>query len=113
MRMCVDEPRQQDVRWSIMADARCIREISAPDGKQVEGDAWFRVDEEAHRIEWGSEGPNDYRGSLEVTDTDGGAEVQVRMHTTRVPDGNGEVQQGLDDTLATIKRLGEQQNVVG
>lgn len=84
-----------------------------PDGQQVEGSAWFTVDDQAHRIEWGSEGPNDYRGSLEVTGTGGTSEVAVRMHTTRVPDGDGEVQQGLDETVATIKRLVEQQNVVG
>lgn len=84
-----------------------------PDGQQVEGDAWFRVDAGAHRIEWGSEGPHDYRGSLEVTATGGTSEVAVRVHTTRVPDGDGAVQQGLDDTVATIKRLVEQQNVAG
>lgn len=84
-----------------------------PDGQQVEGDAWFRVDDQARRIEWGSEGANDYRGSLEVTGTGGTSEVVVAMHTTRVPDGNGEVQQGLEDTVATIKRLVEQQNVGG
>lgn len=28
-----------------------------PDGTQVEGDAWFHVDDSAQRIEWGSEGP--------------------------------------------------------
>ncbi|MEJ3654019.1 SRPBCC family protein [Actinomycetes bacterium KLBMP 9759] len=81
-----------------------------PDGQKVEGDAWFRVDEDAHRIEWGSEGPNDYRGSLEVTGGDTASEVEVRMHTTRVASGDEQVQKGLDDTVATIKRLVEQQN---
>jgi uncharacterized membrane protein len=82
-----------------------------PDGQQVEGSAWFRVDNQTHRIEWGSEGLNDYNGSLEVSDADGGAQVAVRMHTTRVPDGSSEVQQGIEDTLATIKRLVEHQSV--
>jgi len=84
-----------------------------PDGQQVEGDAWFRVDPGAGRIEWGSEGPNDYHGSLEVTADGSGAEVVVSMHTTRVSEGNSEVQKGLEDTLATIKRLVEQQNAAG
>jgi hypothetical protein len=35
------------------------------------------------------------------------------MHTTRVPDGETRVQQGLDDTLATIKDLVEKQHVTG
>ena len=78
-----------------------------PDGQQVEGDAWFRVNTGDRRIEWGSEGAHDYHGSLEVTDAGGGTEVQVRMHTSRVADGDTEVQQGLDDTLATIKDLVE------
>lgn len=78
-----------------------------PDGQQVEGNAWFRVDEQAHRIEWDPEGPDDYHGSLEISDAGSRAEVAVRMSTTRVPDS--EVQQGLEDTLATIKRRVEQQ----
>jgi uncharacterized membrane protein len=84
-----------------------------PDGKQVEGDAWFRSDSDGRRIEWGSEGGNDYHGSLEVTAVGEVSEVVVRMHTTRVADGNPDVQRGLEDTLATIKRLVEQHDVVG
>jgi uncharacterized membrane protein len=80
-----------------------------PDGKQVAGDAWFTVDPVTHRIEWGSEGPNDYRGSLEVSSTSSGAEVRAQLHTTRVADDNAEVQQGLEETLATVKQLVEQQ----
>lgn len=81
-------------------------------GQEVEGDAWFRVDNDARRIEWGSEGTSDYHGSLEVTDAGSGAEVRVRVHTTRVDDGNSQVQQDLVDTLANIKRLVEQQAAV-
>jgi hypothetical protein len=56
-----------------------------PDGQQAaEGDAWFRMDEQARRIDWASDGANDDHGSLGVT-----------------------------GTAATIKRLVEQQNVVG
>lgn len=84
-----------------------------PDGQQVEGDAWFRADPVARRIEWGSEGPSDYHGSLEVTESGDASEVAVRMHTTRVAEGDAEVQQGLEDTLANIKRLVEQQNATG
>lgn len=81
-----------------------------PDGHHVEGDAWFRVDPDTRRVEWGSEGPNSYHGSLEVHDNGGNTEVHVQMHTTRVPDGDSQVQQGLDETLANIKRLVEQQH---
>jgi uncharacterized membrane protein len=82
-----------------------------PDGQQVEGSAWFRVDTDAHRIEWGSEGANDYHGSLEVHEAGGHADVRVRVHTTRVADNDSEVQKGLVDTVATIKRLVEQRHV--
>jgi uncharacterized membrane protein len=80
-----------------------------PDGQQVEGDAWFQVDADAKHLAWGSEGPNDYRGDLDVRDAGSGAEVEVHLHTTRIEDGNAEVQQGVDQTLATIKHLVEQQ----
>lgn len=74
-----------------------------PDGKKVEGDAWFRIDESAQRIEWGSEGANDYHGHLEVTATGTISSVEVHMHTTRVEDGDPEVEDGLRETLANIK----------
>jgi hypothetical protein len=80
-----------------------------PNGQLVEGDAWFTVDDDARRIEWGSEGLNDYHGSLEVSSTATGAEVRAQLHTTRVNDEDSDVQQGLEETLATIKRLVEQQ----
>lgn len=65
------------------------------------------------RVEWGSEGPNDYHGALEVgADADGGATVRVRLHTTRVPDGDPDVAAGLEDTVATIKRLVEHQHTL-
>ena len=40
---------------------------------EVENEAWFRVDADAHRIEWGSEGDNDYHGSLDASAADGDA----------------------------------------
>lgn len=83
-----------------------------PDGTQVEGDAWFLSDPDSRRISWGSEGPNDYHGSLEVTDTDTGCAVQVNLHTNRVPDADGTVQDGLETTVATIKRLIEEEYAI-
>ena len=82
-----------------------------PDGKESEGDAWFRTDSNDHTIEWGSEGPSAYRGMLSVTGDDTSSTVEVRLHTTRVPDGDTEVTQGIDETLANIKRLVEADKV--
>lgn len=74
-----------------------------PDGTEVQGDAWFRVDRDAQRIEWGSEGPSEYSGSLDVQPSGDGSEVEVRLHTTRVEPGDREVQDGVDETLANIR----------
>ena len=81
------------------------------DGTKVEGKAWFRVDDASHSITWGSEGENDYHGRLEVTGKDAGSQVEVHIHTSRVEDGNEEIRDGIDRTLATIKLLVEKQNV--
>ena len=78
-------------------------------GREVEGEAWLRVDDQRQRIEWGSPGPNDYHGWLEVSGTTGAAHLEVGLNTTRV--ANGEVDAGIDDTLATIKRLVEETGV--
>jgi uncharacterized membrane protein len=81
---------------------------SLPDGREVEGDAWFRVDDGEQRIEWGSEGPNDYHGHVDVTPSgSGGSTVEVHLHTTRVEDGDSQVDDGIRETLANIKRQAE------
>ena len=74
-------------------------------GQSVQGEAWFRVDRSATRIEWGSEGPNDYHGWLEVTPQGAGSQVEVHISTASVE--SGQVQQGVDETVAAVKRLVE------
>lgn len=78
-----------------------------PDGKQVSGDAWFRIDQAAQRIEWGSEGPSAYAGHLAVRPAADGSEVEVHLHTTRVSDDDPEVRAGVAQTLARIKQQTE------
>ncbi len=78
-----------------------------PDGTEMQGDAWFRVVQKAQRIEWGSEGPSEYSGSLDVRPSGEGSEVEVRLHTTRVETGDGQVQDGVDETVANIKTQAE------
>ena len=80
--------------------------VIQPEGepeRTVEGKAWFRVDDAAQKITWGSEGPNDYEGELDVTPAEGGSNVAVRITTVR--DEPEEIEEGLDGTLANIKRL--------
>lgn len=76
---------------------------SLPDGREVQGDAWFRVDDDAQELSWGSEGPSSYSGSLHVRASGDGSEVEVQLHTTRVEAGDPEVQDGLRETLAKVK----------
>lgn len=76
-----------------------------PDGTVVEGEAWFRADEVVQRIEWGSVGPSDYEGWLEVSGDDQASTVQVAISGTHVDED--EVDRGLEETLANIKRLVE------
>lgn len=78
-----------------------------PDGTEVHGDAWFRVDPAARRIEWGSQGPSEYAGDLQLIPDGQGSEVEVHLHTTRVPDGDRGVSDGLRETLANIKAHAE------
>jgi uncharacterized membrane protein len=85
-----------------------VRTTAVVEGQRVEGEAWFRVDDTQRRIEWGSEGPNDYSGWLRVADGDnGGSTVEVHVSTERA--ANGDVDQGLEQTLDNIKRLVEEQ----
>jgi len=71
--------------------------------RTVGGEAWFRIDADRRSLSWGSEGPNDYRGELDVVADGDGAKVTVRIHTER-DDAPG-ITSGLEGTLATIRRL--------
>jgi len=72
-----------------------------PDGTETAGEAWFHVDSAAKALSWGSEGPNDYHGHLEVADD--GDTSTVTLSTGRT--GTDRIQQGLEQTLTNISRL--------
>lgn len=81
----------------------------APEGEpehEVENEAWMRVREAGRTIEWGSTGPNDYRGELDV---DGGSDagtstLTVRLHTERDDD---DIDAGLDEALTGLREAVE------
>src|SRR5579884_2430190 len=75
-----------------------------PGGGVVSADGWFRVNEDARRIEWGAAGTNDYSGYLHVTESQDGSLVELHLHTSRAPDGDADVQHDIDETLRNIKR---------
>ena len=91
---------------SVGGDEVSVEARIQPDGgaeRTVHGEAWFRIDADHRRLEWGSEGPNDYHGELQVTGTGQGSAVVVRLHTLH--DDAEAIEQGLDETLSTIQRL--------
>jgi uncharacterized membrane protein len=72
-------------------------------GRTVGGDAWFTVDADTRTIAWGSEGPHDYHGQLEVSGSgEAASTVTVRLHTTHQAEG---IEDGIDETLANIQRI--------
>lgn len=76
--------------------------------RTVEGEAWFKVNQETRELSWGSEGPNNYRGELRVSgDEDAASQVEVTLHTERA--GGEEIQQGLERTVSAIKAIVEGQ----
>ncbi len=74
-------------------------------GTTEEGEAWFRVDRERRHLDWGSEGPNDYHGYLDVTGDGRSSTVTVFLHTEQ--HDSADIDRGVAETLATIKRLVE------
>ncbi len=85
---------------------REIEVTAEVDGKPVAGDAWFSIDADRRALSWGSEGPNDYKGELQVTGDDSTSEVIVRLHTVHdVP--AEKIEGGMDETLANVKELVE------
>jgi len=80
-----------------------------PDGESpqtVQGQAWLRVNDEGRSLAWGSEGPNDYSGELDVDPTDdGGSLLTVRLHTERTE--GDQVDRALREVVDHVKELTE------
>lgn len=71
-------------------------------GHHVEGEAWLRADETARTLAWGAEGPDDYHGELKIDEVEPGrSRITVTLHSVREA-GSGEVQEGLEHTMATL-----------
>ena len=76
---------------------------SSVSGEQtVGGEAWFKIDADDMSLSWGSEGPHDYHGELEVTPDGGASRVTVRLHTLHDAEG---IEDGIEQTLANIQRI--------
>ena len=75
------------------------------DEASVEGEGWFRANEDTHRIEWGFDGPHHYTGSLHITGDDTGSELEVRISTDRADDET--VRDEMGDVLTRLKARAE------
>lgn len=85
-------------------DGEAVRVTAKLDeGREVAGEAWFRVDRERRTLAWGSEGPNDYHGDLVVEGVGDNAGIALRVSTARVE--TDEVQHDVDETMEKIKSL--------
>lgn len=87
------------------AEGEAVHVTAVVDGVTRDGEAWLRVDRDRKHLDWGSEGPNDYHGRLDVTDNAASSRVTVLLHSERGDDDR--INKGLVDTLAEIQRLVE------
>lgn len=80
-----------------------------PDGGEVTGEAWFRVDRERNMLRWGSEGDSDYNGQLVVSGDGSTSRIDLKLHTvdTGPPQDEQLVNDSLDETLRHIVTLVE------
>ncbi|HYE71837.1 MAG TPA: hypothetical protein VEF04_00845 [Blastocatellia bacterium] len=80
----------------------------------------FKIDKEQRRMEWGSDGENEYRGWLEVKEQDRGRACDVTVHLAFTPrpdqaqrfeeqtgDRDRAIRQGIETALASIKNACE------
>jgi hypothetical protein len=84
---------------------RVTGDVTWGDGRreQVTGEAWFKVDRAGRHMRWGTAGPNDYHGELEVTGAPGVAWIRVRVYTGR--DDGVLIERELAATLDNIRRV--------
>jgi uncharacterized membrane protein len=88
-----------------------------------DSDGHFRIDQESRRIEWGSDGENDYGGWMQVQDQGSNqAQVTVHIHYAPAPEMaqkmaekspghsfEAAMNEGIGKTLESIKRICEGQ----
>lgn len=87
------------------AEGEAVQVTAVVDGKEREGEAWLKIDRDRMHLDWGSEGPNNYHGRLDVTGDDAASRVSVALHTDNVEDQR--IGQGLTETLDEVQQLVE------
>lgn len=79
-----------------------------PDGREVEGKAWFRVDENEHTIQWALKDRTPTPATLRSTVKAIARKYPFACIPPACRAGDQAVQDGLGRTLANIKRLVEE-----
>ncbi|MBA3943062.1 MAG: SRPBCC family protein [Herpetosiphonaceae bacterium] len=85
-------------------------------GHKYDNDGKFRVDHAQHRIEWSSDGENDYSGWLEVKGQGASSQVTVHLHFNPKPQQDRRLaeptgsrdetmQEGLEAALKSIQNI--------
>jgi hypothetical protein len=78
-----------------------VRVTAKVDGETERGEAWFRVDRTARRIQWGSEDSGDYHGTLDLRADQDRTIVDIELHTEHT--ATDEIGHALDATLDHIQ----------
>ena len=89
-----------------------------PNGHKYDADGYFHRDDSTHRLEWGSDGENNYKGWLEFKGSSTDAPSQVTVHLTIDPppqvseqmaqqkgSQDAAIEEGLDKSLQSIKNV--------
>ncbi len=101
-----DDGKYDDGKYTVTAHIEPGGDADG-EGRDVEGEAWISVTEGGRTLAWGSVGPHDYRGELDVDpgDDETSSRLTVRLHTQRA-DGPS-IEDALDETIASLKRVAE------
>jgi carbon monoxide dehydrogenase subunit G len=93
------------VRSVRRTDAQHVEVDAEYEGHEQHGQAWFRTDDDARRVEWGAEG-QPYRGWMQV-EPDGEAS-RLTLHVTTGRVGSeylGEVKGYVANTIESLRKL--------
>ncbi len=85
---------------------------SVPDGsgdtRGERGEAWLRVEQADTTLVWGSPGPNDYEGRLDLDPVDDDScTLTVAITTDRADADSERMQQGVDEAVRGVKEAAE------
>jgi ribosome-associated toxin RatA of RatAB toxin-antitoxin module len=86
-------------------DADHVEVDAQYEGHEQHGQAWFRTDDAAQRVEWGSEG-QPYRGWMQVEADGDGSRLTLHLTTERLTSEHlGEVKGYVASTIESLRKL--------